>query len=186
MLHANTVERLSLHELTIEGAPIDAVDLEFVTADVRNLTVIGAGDDCLDLMGSKVRVQDSLITGCKSNAISAGEETELTANRVVIADARTGILAKNASEARVIRSLLYRTERGLRARRKQVRWGPSRIGTSEVFVAGAEVVHDADKGSTIEISSVRMELPEAASWRRFGSRCSGSPIGRTSIASSRR
>jgi hypothetical protein len=71
------------------------------------------------------------------------------------------VLAKNASEVRVLRSLLYETKQALRARRKQVRYGGlSRIGTSDVFVVGAEIVHDADKGSTIEIASVRTEMPE--------------------------
>ncbi len=163
VIHANTVRGLSLDEISVRDAPVDAVDLEFVTGSIRNLFIAGAGDDCLDLMGTTLQLQDALIIGCVHNGISAGEESEVTANRIVIARAKTGVLSKNASEVRLLRSLLYQDQRGLRARRKQIRYGgPSRIGLSEVFVVGSDVVQDSDKGSTIEVEQLRVEMPEGA------------------------
>jgi hypothetical protein len=160
VVHAYKVEGLGLHELSIDRAPVDAVDLEFVRAELRGLRLVGAGDDGLDLMGSTVLLQDSLIEGAKNNGVSAGEETVLTANGVVIARVKTGVLAKNASEARLLRSLVWRAERGLRARSSEERYGgKSRIGASEVFVVGAEVLDDATKGSIIELEDVHTELP---------------------------
>ncbi|MCK6547470.1 CotH kinase family protein [Myxococcota bacterium] len=160
VVHGYQVEGLALHELSIDRAPVDAVDLEFVQGELRGLRLVGAGDDGLDLMGSKVLLQDSLIEGAKNNGVSAGEETVLTANGVVIARVKTGVLAKNASEARLLRSLVWRAERGLRARSSEERYGgKSRIGASEVFVVGAEVLDDATKGSVIELEDVHTELP---------------------------
>lgn len=161
VVHANTVDDLHLHELTIDGAPTDGIDLEFVTGELRGLVVERIGDDCLDLMGDQLRLQDSLLHGCTSNGISAGEETHLVAHGLLVVGAKTGVLAKNASSVTILRSLILRTENGLRARRKAIRYGGhSRIGGSEVFVAEAKLALDADKGSTIEVDQVRTERPE--------------------------
>jgi hypothetical protein len=160
VLHANGVRGLELHELRIEGAPTDGIDLEFVQGNLRGLWVHAAGDDCLDLMGAELRLQDSLLTGCTSNGISAGEETRLTAHGLLVADAKAGVLAKNASEVTVLRSLIFRVEQGLRARRKAIRYGGrSRIGGSEVFIAEAKLALDSDKGSQISVDRVQTERP---------------------------
>ncbi len=160
VIHAYLVQDLVLHEIELERAPIDAIDLEFVSADLRGVRIIGAGDDCLDLMGATLRIQDSLIAACTNNGISAGEETELTATGVVITGAKVGVLSKNASTVRLVRSLVHDTEHGLRTRRKETRYGgPSRIGTSETFVVDAEVVQDAEKGSAIELDQLRLDMP---------------------------
>lgn len=163
VVHAYQVDGLALHEVVVERAPVDGIDLEFVTAELRGVRVVGAGDDCVDLMGSKLQMQDGLLAACTNNGISAGEETELTANGVVVADAKTGLLVKNASQVRILRSLLFRTKRGLRARREQLHYGGgTRIGVSEVFVAASDVPVDQDKHSTIESAQVITEMPQGS------------------------
>lgn len=161
VLHAYAVAGLRVSDLVVEGARTDGVDLEFVEGEVSGLRVSGAGDDCLDLMGARLRLHDAILGGCTNNAVSAGEETDLAANGVIVTGAKTGVLAKNASEVRLIRSLIHGTERALRARRKEVRYGgPSRIGTSDVFVLEAGLVFDSDRGSTIERGGVRVDSPD--------------------------
>lgn len=160
VLHANGVRGLELHELRIDGAPTDGVDLEFVQGNLRGLRINGAGDDCLDLMGADLRLQDSLLSACTSNGISAGEETRLTAHGLLVAGAKAGVLAKNASEVTILRSLIFRVEQGLRARRKAIRYGgQSRIAGSEVFIADAKLALDFDKGSQISVDRVQTERP---------------------------
>ena len=160
VVHGYLVDGLVLHEVELERAPTDGIDLEFVRAELRGVRIIGAGDDGLDLMGSTLRLQDSLIAGAVNNGISAGEETDVTATSVVVTDTKIGVLAKNASTVRLVRSLVNRSKVALRARRKETRYGgPSRIGAAETFVVDAETVQDADKGSTIEVGQLRVELP---------------------------
>lgn len=137
VLHANHVEALSLHDLTIEAAPVDAIDLEQVQGEARGLRIYAAGDDCLDLMGADLLVQDSVMSGCKNNAISAGEETHFTGISVLIADSKTGVLAKNASNAKLLRSLIYRTGRATHTKTNEIRYaGDSHVGLAEVTTDG--------------------------------------------------
>jgi hypothetical protein len=145
VLHATYARALSVHEVTIVRSPGDAVDLEHTTAELRGLKVLGAGDECLDLMGSDVRLTDSLLLGCRNSAVSAGEETTVHVLGSAIVDARTGVLSKNASSARVSRTLIYRTEGALRTNRRDVHYDrPSRLDADEVYaVACGRIVKRA-------------------------------------------
>ncbi|HZA13140.1 MAG TPA: CotH kinase family protein, partial [Myxococcaceae bacterium] len=106
VLHVAQVKGLRLNDVTVAAAPNDAIDLEFVSGEVRNVQVLGAADDCLDLMGVKLRVHDTVLLACQNNGMSAGEETKLDAHRLLVAGSRTGVLAKNGSEVRLTESVV--------------------------------------------------------------------------------
>ncbi len=110
VLHTTYLEGASLSEIDIAGAPTDGIDLEFSSAELRGIRIAGAGDDCVDLMGSTIRISDSTLAECTNNAVSAGEESDLTAHSLFISHSGVGVLAKNASRVRVARSLIYRTK----------------------------------------------------------------------------
>jgi hypothetical protein len=160
VIHAYRVDELALEDVEVEGAPVDAVDLEFVRGEVRGLRVIGAGDDGLDLMGVHLRIEDSLVAAVMNNGISAGEESEVTATSLVVAHAKTGILAKNASRVRLVRALVGYTQVALRARHRETRYaGPSHVSAAETFIVDAVDVDQAEEGSTVDIAPLRTELP---------------------------
>jgi hypothetical protein len=135
VLHTTYVTQLKLTDVRVEGAPLDAIDLEFSTAELQAIRVNDAADDCLDLMGTKLRVADSVLAGCTNNGISAGEETELTTHGIIIAGARVGVLSKNASTVRLSRSLIYDCDVALKTGRKEKHYeGESSIGGSGLLV----------------------------------------------------
>ncbi len=108
VLHAAFTTDLSIERCTFTHAFSDAVDLEFCTGGLDGLRVVGTGDECVDLMGSKVKIKDSILVDCGASGISAGEETELEVKRTLVAGALRGLLVKNASSARLEKVLLYR------------------------------------------------------------------------------
>ena len=62
-----------------------AEDLEFVRAELTRVELARAGDDGLDLMGSRVTLRDSVVAGCRNNGISSGEETRLGVRSSLVA-----------------------------------------------------------------------------------------------------
>ncbi|MBI3180438.1 MAG: hypothetical protein HYZ27_12300, partial [Deltaproteobacteria bacterium] len=168
VVHLYKVSKLSFHEVSLSAAPVDALDLEFVEGELRGLSVQGAGDDCVDLMGSRLTLSDSVLVACVNNGVSAGEETDLFANGLAVVGAKTGILAKNASTVRLIRSLVFDTKQALRTRAHEVRYGgTSRIGATEVFVLRAEAAADVDGSGSIELSGVEVGAPEGPDLRHI-------------------
>ena len=162
VVHAPYVQNLRLHEITVHEAPVDAVDLEFTTAEVRGLRVAGAGDDCLDLMGTTLRLSDSALLGCTNNAMSAGEETEANAHGLLIADSKIGVLAKNASQVRLTRVLVYRSDTALATHRPERYYADaSAIGANDLLAVDCGKVSDAAQGTTIDTGQVEARLPFA-------------------------
>ncbi len=160
LVHATYVENLELFELALYDAPIDAIDVELSTAFIRGARVIGAGDECLDLMGSEVRIVDSLLYGCVNSAISAGEETVASVTGVAIIAVKTGVLAKNASTVRLSRSLIYRAERGLRTNRREVHYdGPSTIDAQDLYAVSCQELIKEAKRTRIKTTFLREGLP---------------------------
>ncbi len=164
IIHANTVDGLTLQEVTIRGAKTDAVDIEISTAEARGLRVFGAGDDCLDLMTTTIQLIDSVFVGCTNNGISAGEESKVTAHSILVGHAKTGLLAKNASQVLVSRSVIYDAEIALRTKRREIHYdNMSFIGASELAVVDCEDVRRAGKGTAIDSEGVQLRMPQHGS-----------------------
>lgn len=160
VLHTTYVDSIRLHEVVVSQAPVDGIDLEFSTGEIRGVRVLGAGDDCLDLMGVDLLIADSVLQDCSNNAISAGEESVLRAHGLFISDSKTGLLAKNDSHARITRSLLYRTDTALQTKRRDVHYtGSSSIGASDLFVVKSARIIDAASQTRIEAGPVHQALP---------------------------
>lgn len=169
VLHATYVKNLRLHEVRIDGAPIDGVDLEFTDGQLRGLHVSDSGDDCLDLMGVDLRVTDSILERCHNNAISAGEESILTAHSLYIGDSDTGIMAKNHSVVRVTGSLIARTTTALRTKRRDVHYaGESLIGASNLHVTKCQRLLDEEPGSRIDTEQIQLSLPTRDALHHLG------------------
>ncbi len=165
VIHATYVKDITLNEVTIAQAPVDALDLEHSTAALRGLRVLGAGDECLDLMSTQIRILDSLLLGCQNNGISGGEETQITLHGSAIVRAKVGVLAKNASTARISRSLFYSLEEALRTNKKDVYYAtPSAIDAQDIYAVDCVQVARAAKNTQLRVESLHQELPE---WGRL-------------------
>ena len=161
VLHATYVDGLDVSDLSIVDAPTDAIDLEMVTGTLRGLRVSGAGDECLDLMGAALTVTDSVLAGCTNNAVSAGEESKISLDSVLIAGSKVGVLAKNASQALVTRSLIFDGKQALRTNKKDVHYTkPSRIEAEALFVHEVDDLVKRGRGTTIVLFRSTRGLPD--------------------------
>jgi hypothetical protein len=112
-LHVGSVRGLEVDGLEVEDAAGDAVDLEFVEGSLQRVRVLRAGDDGLDLMGGRLEVSDAVVVGAVNNAVSAGEEVELSLASCLLAGSGAGLRAKNGSRVTISSSLLYQDQLGL-------------------------------------------------------------------------
>jgi hypothetical protein len=162
VLHAAYVKDLRIEDTTVADGFRDAIDLEFTEAVLRRVKVGHAGDDALDLMGSRVVLADAVLVGLKGNGVSAGEQSEVAVHDTLIADASVGLLAKNDSRIAADGSLIYRATTGVRVYTKTVRFaGDSGVQADVLFVVGSELpVRRDDRGDQgLDIGRVQVRLP---------------------------
>lgn len=162
LLHIAYVDDLTLNSCTLTQALSDALDVEFVSGAITDLTVLGAGDDGLDAMGSELRVRETLLVDCKGNGISAGEQSRLKVLDTLVAGAQVGALAKNASEIGLEGVLLMNNQVGVRVYSRTNRYlGQSAINAGVLFVVGSERPYKEDKESKgrVDIGRIQQRLP---------------------------
>lgn len=161
-LHAAYVKGLRIEDSTIADSHADAIDLEFTDAVLRRVKVGHAGDDALDLMGSRVVLADAVLVDLRGNGVSAGEQSEVAVHDTLIADAAVGLLAKNDSHIAVDGSLIFRAKTGVRVYTRSVRFeGDSRVRADVLFVVGSELpVRRDDRGEqALDVGRVQVRLP---------------------------
>jgi hypothetical protein len=121
-LHVAYVADLVLKDVTVAFPRSDGIDLEFSSGVLAGVTVIGAGDECLDLMSCHLAVRDSRLMECGGSAISAGEESRLTLVDSYLGKGEQGLLVKNASSVVVDGSLFHRLTTGVRVQVRSDRY----------------------------------------------------------------
>jgi hypothetical protein len=168
VLHVAQVSGLRLQDVTVADAPNDGIDLEFASGEIRNVQVLGAADDCLDLMGVSLRLYDSLLVACVNNGMSAGEESDVAAHRLLVVGSRTGVLAKNGSEVLLTDGVVFRTRTALRTKGRE-RYYPvaSAIRAENLHTAECPDVRDRAPGTTIEMTPIRAALMPGSAAERW-------------------
>lgn len=161
--HATYVRNLQINEAHIADPAQDGIDLEFVNAKLQGLKVTNAGDECVDLMASTLSIHDSVFAGCHANGLSAGEETIAAVHNVLLANTKTGVLSKNASNVRISRSLIFRSDTALRTNKKEVHYSTaSQIGVNDLFAVECDNVSQKAKGTEIDTFAIEYELNDDA------------------------
>lgn len=161
MLHVTYVRGLTIESSTFSHCRMDCVDLEHCRkALLADLVITDAGDECLDLMGSKVKLSRSLLVRCRGNAISAGEETKVRVLDSLVADSGVGLLAKNASKGIVDGVLFWRNDVGVREVTVSPKYGKkSRVVTDVMHAVGSgEAIQSDDKRGARRVGSLVTQL----------------------------
>lgn len=157
LLHVAYVDDLRITDTEIRDVGGDAIDLEFSKARLKRVRLINAGDDALDLMTSVVDLRDSVLLGMTGNGISAGEESVVQVQNSLVADAKIGVQAKNASSVALSGTLLVNNTTGVRTYQRTVRYaGDSRVSANVLFVVGSKK-HAVKRSDRDDDSEARLD-----------------------------
>lgn len=174
-LHVAYVKGLVVHDVVFEHVLSDALDIEYSTGKLTRLDVIGAGDDGLDLMGSKVEVVDSRFIRCRGNGLSIGEHSDVTALRNLMARGTRAIQLKNSSSLSASEILAYANDVGIRLENESMWYvGTSSLRLDEVHVLRTKLPFDGSRATTTgelsdrlgndDLDSLRRDVLEIGQW----------------------
>jgi hypothetical protein len=177
-LHVAYVEDLSIADCRLDRVFSDGIDLEYSTARIDRVTVVGAGDDALDLMGTRVDLHDGKLLRCKGNGVSAGERSDVLLQRALIADSGRAVLLKNASAVRANDVLAFRNQVAVR-QEPETEWytGGSSLSVSEFYAVKIQTPLEGakkPKAGTMkdilgpdDLSSLRSSLLGQGEWNEL-------------------
>ncbi len=142
-----------LDNITIDGARADAFDSDFSTGRVVNSTFINSGNDGIDVSGTRLVVEDSVMNNIGDKAVSVGEQSYLTASRIDIDGAVLGLVSKDRSEA-VADNVSFRDVSGtaVMAYVKKQEYGVSSAECNDCTFDGEFAQAGAQEGTTVTVN----------------------------------
>ena len=84
----------------------DAIDSDFSSGTIENLTLEEVGNDGLDFSGSKVSVYNSLFNKIQDKALSVGESSEILLESSSILNSELAVVVKDGSRLLSSQNLL--------------------------------------------------------------------------------
>lgn len=149
-IHAAYVHGMVVRQSRIESVTGNAVHADFVTAGFDDLTVVRAGGDCIDLVGSDVEVSASRLLACGASAVSANERSSARVSHTVAARGDIGLTVTRGSTVTVEGVLLYNNRVGAHVQRMSE-------GSGLKNEIKAEVLYSVGNGRTWSISSRKLK-----------------------------
>jgi hypothetical protein len=89
--------KLMLDNINVFSALYDAIDIDYCTGTINNLSVKEAGNDGIDFAGSKINLLNSNFTYCMDKGISIGENSFLKVENIRVEKNEIGIALKDES-----------------------------------------------------------------------------------------
>ena len=144
--------KFELSNVAFDGAPSDAIDLDFSQGVIRGGHFTNIGGDGIDVGGSEVEVNAVVLKGIGDKAVSAGERSRVTGSDFQIEDVGMGIVSKDFSQVVVedVRILNARVF-GVAAYTKKTTFGPSLLEVSRFSFEGSGRRAAAHKKSRVFI-----------------------------------
>ena len=161
IIHSN----FELDDIGISDTASDAFDSDFSAGTIRgsrfqDIGQIGGGD-AFDLSGSDVTMTDTKFIHINDKALSVGENSKLTADRIVVEDVGTGAASKDRSELHIANSTIKGARvAGLLAYIKKREYGPARLTAENTIITDSEIPAKVQTGSFLSQDGKTVETED--------------------------
>jgi hypothetical protein len=147
-----------IDNLTIDGSHADAFDSDFSNGKILDSTFTDIGNDGVDVSGSMVEILSSRFNDIHDKAVSVGEDSRLSANKIEVSSAKSGVVSKDKSIAN-IKNAHFKNIDGsaLFAYVKKLEYGPSELHCTRCTFENVESPVAEQFGCTITIDGKEVD-----------------------------
>lgn len=144
-------------DTTFENTQSDSFDGDFVNGKLKNCTFINSGNDGIDVSGSTLVLEKIEVSNPSDKGISAGEDSTITGNNIIIADGEIGIVSKDLSTIDLTNVRITNTRLGLSAFQKKSEYGVAAITIKKLTLENIEVPYLIEIHSSLTIDGTPVE-----------------------------
>jgi hypothetical protein len=141
----------TLEDVVFEDTSSDALDIDFGKGVIRRATYLNCGNDCVDVSGAVVEIEDLVIRAAGDKGLSAGEGSLMEARRVTMTDAAIGFASKDRSTLRAWDVQLTGGGVGVTAYRKKTEYGPGIVALVNLQMRGQKVPFLVERHSSVTV-----------------------------------
>ncbi|MFY0603242.1 MAG: hypothetical protein JXQ93_04790 [Flavobacteriaceae bacterium] len=139
----------------------DAFDGDFVQGRINSCMFQNLGNDAIDISGSDLDISNVKIINAGDKALSAGEDSKMKVNKVVVSNSAIALAGKDLSivDARDLR--IYNTKLGFTAFQKKPEFGPSNITAKDVKMDSVQTKYLIENTSSLMLDGVKVKTKQA-------------------------
>ncbi len=134
-----------------ENIRADALDADFCTGTVSNCQFLNVGNDCIDVSGSKLKVNHILMRKVGDKGLSAGEDSEVDAKDLDIFNAEIALTSKDRSRMKVYDALIYNSTIGIALYQKKSEYGPAYLNVQQLDIEQSEIQFLVEENSHLVV-----------------------------------
>jgi hypothetical protein len=137
----------------------DAFDADFAQGLVERCVFHDIAADGIDVSGAEVQVYDVRMQNIGDKGLSVGEQSRLTAKRVIFEDVNFGVVSKDLSQVTASALTIRRAQlAGLAAYIKKTAYGPASITATDITFVNIPQEHQTlvQTGSWIDLDGTRI------------------------------
>jgi len=132
----------------------DAFDGDFVKGSITNSTFINAGNDGIDVSGSKLKLANIVITNPADKGLSAGEGSTMDGENIKVDGGEIGVVSKDLSTITLTDVVIENTRLGIACFQKKSEFGPGIVNLKKLKFSGNEVPYLIAENSDLIIDNV--------------------------------
>lgn len=146
----------------------DAFDGDFVQGTLMNCSFENLGNDAVDVSGSTLEMYGLSITNAGDKALSAGEDSQMKAEGLVIDKSEIAIAGKDLSIVKIQDATITNSKLGFTAFQKKPEFGASDIEAKNVVMKNVETTHLIENKSSLLLNGEQVETIEAVKEQMYG------------------
>lgn len=158
----------TMSNTTFRNTQSDAFDGDFVQGTLTNCTFENLGNDAIDVSGSSLKMYDLSIINAGDKALSAGENSQMNAERITIDQCEIAIAGKDLSIVHVNDAKISNSKLGFTAFQKKPEFGASSIEAKNVVMNQVETSHLIENKSSLLLNGEQVETIAQVKEQMYG------------------
>ena len=157
--------KFSLKNIKIESTASDGLDIDFSEGSIegglfKSIGRLGGGDG-VDVSGSKVSINGTVLQDVSDKALSVGEQSKVVATNITMEEVGTGVASKDGSSLTISESSIKKARFfGLIAYIKKPEYGPASIDARNMKFEEAGVRARVQKGSYLLLEGEQVKAED--------------------------
>jgi len=141
----------SMDQIVFENVIADAFDCDYCEGTIKNASFTNIGNDGVDVSGTVVKISNVFMDHIGDKGLSAGEDSELKADRIQIQNSEIGVTSKDRSKLFLSDSKLINVKVALTLFEKKSEFGPASMRADRVSIENSEIPFLVEQNSMLTV-----------------------------------
>ncbi len=129
----------------------DALDADFSNGKITNTSFLNSGNDAIDVSGADIELSNLIIDGAQDKGLSAGENSAMRADNIVIKNVEIAVVSKDLSSLKVKNLDIQDSKVGFAVFQKKPEFGPASISVNTLNTSNITVPHLVENNSSLNV-----------------------------------